>query len=113
MTSYRFADVVLVTFPFTDLTTRKKRPAVILHRSDYPQRHQDVILMAITSQIRMPLAEDEALIQDWSHAGLIKPSMLKPLIATLDQGLIIRKLGRLSQQDQDTLRTLLNHILDT
>lgn len=83
-TSYNFGDVVLVAFPFTNLQANKKRPAVIISRHTYQQTRPDVILMAITSHIRQPLASGEALLHDWQAAGLAKPSVFKPLIATLE-----------------------------
>ena len=46
---YNFGDVVLVGFPFTDLQTTKKRPAVVISRKTYQQNRPDVILMAVTA----------------------------------------------------------------
>jgi len=51
-TSFDFADIVLVPFPFTDQSTTKKRPAVIVSSSAYHRQRPDLILMAITSQFR-------------------------------------------------------------
>lgn len=50
MTNYEFGDVVLVPFPFTDLTTIKKRPAVVVSSADYQRERSDLILIAVTSQ---------------------------------------------------------------
>ncbi len=50
MTNYDFGEVVLVPFPFTDQTTTKKRPAVIVSSEFYNVSLPDVVLMAITSQ---------------------------------------------------------------
>lgn len=99
-TSFDFGDVVLVGFPFTHLQAAKKRPAVVISRHTYQQSRPDVILMAITSQVRQPLATGEALLQDWQAAGLVKPSVLKPLIATLEQNQILKILGQLSTADR-------------
>ncbi|MFW6364017.1 MAG: type II toxin-antitoxin system PemK/MazF family toxin [Spirochaeta sp.] len=52
---YNYGDVVLVSFPFTNLQTIKKRPAVILSNENYNANRPDVILMAITSKVREPL----------------------------------------------------------
>jgi len=101
---------VLVGSPFTNLQATKRRPAVIIHSPAYHDR-PDVILMAITSQVREPLSTGEALLQDWQAAGLAKPSVLKPLIATLEKDQIIKKLGQLSAADQKRLAGLLNSIL--
>lgn len=52
--------------------------------------------MAVTSQILRPAgAIGEVLIADWQGAGLPKASLLKPVLATIEQGLILRKLGAL------------------
>lgn len=110
MTSYSFGDVVLVGFPFTNLQTTKRRPAVIIHSPAYHDR-PDVILMAITSQVRQPPAADEALLQDWRAAGLAKPSVLKPLIATLEKDRIVKKLGQLSVRDKAALEAVIARIL--
>lgn len=110
-THFEFGDVVLVSFPFTHLRAIKQRPAVVISRTAYQQHRPDVILMAITSQIRQPLALGEALLKDWQAAGLIKPSVLKPLIATLEQRQIVRGMGQLSAADQETLQAVIQAIL--
>lgn len=110
-TPYNFGDVVLVGFPFTNLQATKQRPAVIISRQSYQQNRPDVILMAITSQVRQSLATGEALLQDWQSAGLIKPSVFKPLIATIEQSRIIKTMGQLSVTDRDCLNKVIQTIL--
>ena len=111
MTPYNFGDVVLVSFPFTNLQATKKRPAVIISCQPYQQTRPDVILMAITSQIRNTFAIGETLLQDWQSAGLLKPSVLKPLIATLEQTQIVKAMGKLSDNDRDALKKAIQTIL--
>lgn len=107
----RFGDVVLVPFPFTDQSATKQRPAVVVSTHAYAQSRPDVVLMAITSQVRSPLAFAEALVVDWQLAKLLKVSVVKPLLATLEQSLIIRQLGVLSDRDQAQLRQTLSLIV--
>lgn len=111
MTTCRYGDVVLVTFPFTNLQTTKKRPAVIISSLSYQQTRPDFILMAITSQIKKDLSVGEYILQDWQHAGLLKPSMIKPLIATLEQSKIVKYMGHLSNTDRKMLDTIIQTIL--
>ncbi len=111
MTAYKFGDAVLVGFPFTNLKATKKPPAVVISDTAYQQGRPDVILMAITSQIRKPLAFGEYLLQDWQQAGLLKSSVLKPLIATLEQSQIVKVMGQLSATDQQGLYNTLQTIL--
>lgn len=67
--------------------------------------------MAITSQIHHPLALGEAMVADWQAAGLIKPSVLKPVFTTIEQGLVVRKLGTLTAGDTQTLRAVLGDVI--
>lgn len=106
-----FGNVVLVPFPFTDQTTTKKRPAVVVSSDAYHRDRPDVILMAVTSQVRPAARVGEVAVQRWKEAGLLKPSLLKPLLATVEKGLVIRKLGRLEEQDRDALRRAMKTIL--
>jgi mRNA interferase MazF len=76
MTSFEFGDVVLVPFPFTDQSTTKKRPAVVVSSQLYNSERPDVIIMAITSQVRAGNTFDIP-VQDWQSAKLLKPSVMK------------------------------------
>ncbi len=98
MTTYSQGQVVLIPFPFTDLTTTKQRPAVILSSDSYNRTHPDIILAAITSQVPTQLQPDEYLLSgtDQKIAGLPKPSVIKlGKIVTIDQRLIRKALGKL------------------
>jgi mRNA interferase MazF len=111
MIRYTFGDVILVPFPFTDQSTTKQRPAVVISSSHYNTARPDLILLAITSQVRASLAFGEALVADWQTAGLIKPSVFKPLITTIEQVLVIKRLGNLSTNDKTVLRTVIEKIV--
>lgn len=110
-TAYSFGDVVLVPFPFTDQSTVKRRPAVVISSDRYNRERQDVIIMAITSQTRSPAKADDLQIESWSAAGLLKPSTVKPVIATIQRSLILRSLGRLEDADLAGLRKTIAAVL--
>lgn len=111
MTPFEFADVVLVPFPFTHQHATKQRPAVVVSSRLYGLERPDVIMMAITSQLRPAPAFGEVWLSRWREAGLLKTSAVKPVIATLEQGLIIRRLGRLVDEDQTALRAAIRQII--
>ena len=52
MTPFEFGDIILVSFPFTDQSTSKKRPAVVISSVAYNAERPDLIIMAVTSQIK-------------------------------------------------------------
>ncbi len=62
MTHYNRGDVVLVPFPFSDQTTTKKRPAVIISSNTYNDTSRDIVIMAITSQARGNIGIGECMI---------------------------------------------------
>ncbi|MCA3227136.1 MAG: type II toxin-antitoxin system PemK/MazF family toxin [Burkholderiales bacterium] len=97
---FSFGDVVLVPFPFTDQSGTKKRPAVVVSSQGYNANRRDIVIMAITSQVRTPLGFGESMVADWQGAGLVKESVLKPVFTTIEQGLVIRVMGHLSAVSQ-------------
>ena len=111
MTTYKFGDVILVPFPFTNQTTSKKRPAVVVSSDIYHSQYVDLIIMAITSQNKLISGVGEIIVTEWSNTGLVKPSVIKPVIATIEKGLIIRKLGKLENGDRQALKNALSEIL--
>ena len=94
---FKFGDVVLIPFPFTDQTALKKRPAVVVSSEAYNLAKSDLVVMAITSQMRP--------VDAWHGAGLLKPSAIKPVIATVERRLVIRRLGDSWQWRSDDPQT--------
>jgi mRNA interferase MazF len=111
MMSFEFGDVVLVPLPFTNQAVSKKRPAVVVSSHAYNTARLDVVVMAITSQVRMIATSDDLWVQSWKAAGLLKPSVVKPLFATIEQSLVIRQLGALDTTDKQSLRQAIARIL--
>jgi mRNA interferase MazF len=112
MTRYKKGDVVLVPFPFSDQTSTKRRPAVIISSDAYNDTSQDVLIMAITGQTRSSMRIGEFLLENWSGAGLLKPSAVKSAISTIERRLVLKKLGSLSSKDLFVLEKALKELLD-
>jgi mRNA interferase MazF len=110
MTIYRQGDVLLVPFPFTDQSAVKRRPAVVMSGDAYNRVHPDVILAPVTSQIRH--TSDEISLAHWQAAGLLKLSVVKPILSSFDVNLVRRKLGALSISDLAQARALFARVLD-
>jgi mRNA interferase MazF len=111
MTGSEFGDVILVPFPFTDQSTTKRRPAVVVSSDTYHRERPDLVILAVTSQVRPAAGLGEVAVAKWKEAGLLKPSVLKPVLATIERSLVLRKLGRLEEEDRRELRELLRRIL--
>lgn len=108
---YEFGDVVLVRFPFTNQATFKQRPACVVSSRAYNAAKPDVIIMAITSQVHSPSSLGEVQVGQWQAANLLKPSAIKPVFATLEQNLILKRLAVLDPSDQAALRQAITAVL--
>jgi mRNA interferase MazF len=108
---FDFGDVVLVPFPFTSQRASKKRPAVVVSNRTYNTARPDLIVMAVTSQLRPNPGMGDAWIRHWQAAGLLKPSVVKPVFATLEQPLVLRRLGALVDEDRAALRKAISEII--
>lgn len=106
--------VVLVSFPFDDLSATKVRPAVCLTNPIGPNLH--IILALITSRIPSDLMETD-LVLDTSHhdfavSGLHKPSIIRlDHLITLRKSIIQRELGTLSLETQKQIAQKLCNLL--
>ncbi len=70
---YHFGDVIFVPFPFTDQSTTKRRPAVVVSSDAYHRDRPDIILMAVTSQMRpapTPACSSLRSSSPYSHRSL-------------------------------------------
>ncbi len=110
MTSYKPGDIVIVPFPFTSHHTTKQRPAVVLSSKKYNRTHPDIILASITS--RAGVSSDIVKIVEWRSAGLLKPSIVKPILSSFDVRLVRRRLGTLSASDLAQVKALFKKVLD-
>ena len=108
-TPFKRGDIVLVPFPFTDLTTTKQRPGLVLSSDAFNAMHDDVVLLAVTSQIPAALSADEFLIPsgDLAACGLPKASVVRLMkVFTLHQRLVIKRRGALPAVTLDALCNL-------
>ena len=101
------SDIVLIPFPFTDLTGSKKRPALILIAGKL-----DITVSFISTQLHWQEPTD-LLLQSNSTNGLKKPSLVRVgKMATIDKTLVIGKLGNISNKEVEELDKKLVQIFD-
>ncbi|MDP8258669.1 MAG: type II toxin-antitoxin system PemK/MazF family toxin [Candidatus Aadella gelida] len=111
MTQYNCGDVVLVDVLFSDGSGIKKRPALIISSKEYNKKRQDVIIAAITSNVKRVLIGDTEVVK-WKEAGLHFPSLVKGTIQTVKATRVTRKLGILNNNDLQEAKRNLNIALE-
>ena len=97
MPSYSKNDVILVRYPFSDLSSSKVRPAVVVNA---PHVSQDVFIVPLTSKIA-PLLAGEFLLADWEVIGLNVPTAVRRGLYTVHQTLIVKTIGKLVRPDAE------------
>lgn len=93
--------IVLTPFPFTDLSTSKRRPAIIL--SKVTENSKEVVVAYISSQITNNIAETDYILntshKDFKATGLIKDSFFKiDKLVTIDKNLFTGEIGFVSTE---------------
>ena len=107
-TVYRQGNIVLVSFPFTDLTSSKRRPALIISPDSFNAAGVDLVLAAITSHI----TDDPNAIQlsdaDFAEGRLPKRSIVKTTkLFTMHSSLIVKKVCALKREKtEEALRSV-------
>lgn len=96
MPSYLKNEVILVRYPFTNLSASKVRPAVAVHA---PHPSQDLFVVPLTSQTSA-LLPGEFVLADWAGAGLHVSTAVKRGMYTVHSNLILKRLGKLMQLDR-------------
>jgi mRNA interferase MazF len=99
MPSYSKHDVILVRYPFSDLSSSKVRPAVVvstLHAS------QDILITPLTSKTGSLLV-GEFVLSEWAAAGLNVATAVKRGVYTVHESLAIKVIGQLAEVDANQL----------
>ena len=106
MTHYKFGDVVLLVFPQTNLKETAKRPAVVI----YDAGDLDLLVARVTSQEQ--LTPTDHTIKKWKEAGVLTKSYIRlAKMATLEKGMVLKKLGSLASDDVAAMREILKKMV--
>ena len=99
MPNYSKNNIVLVRYPFSDLSNSKVRPAIVVSTTHISQ---DIFIVPLTSKITS-LLPGEFILADWQKEGLNVPTAVKRGIFTIDNKLVIKSIGKLQSVDAEKL----------
>jgi mRNA interferase MazF len=97
--SFSKNDVILVRYPFSDLSSSKVRPAVVVNT---PHVSQDLIITPLTSKTGR-LLKAEFVLSEWAKAGLNVSTAVKRGFYTVHESLIMKRIGKLTIADVEQL----------
>lgn len=110
MTNIFKYDVIIVKFPFASSLKYKARPAVVVSSNMYNENSRDTLLiLAISSNVNNKL-DFELEVINWEDSGLLKPSVFKSAVATIEKSHMLTKVGSLSKTDKENLEKLITEI---
>jgi mRNA interferase MazF len=106
-------EIVHAAFPFTDLTSTKRRPCLVLARCDWPE---DFLVAFITSASDAPISPNAVAVdpshREWRKTGLKKPSLIRAdKLTTLHESVISGVIGVLPAEVMNTVREKLRALL--
>lgn len=90
-------DIVLIPVPFSDLTSVKHRPVLVLSTTTYNRRSDDVVVAAISSNITHKRHAIRITTADLEQGVLKRTSIIRgDKIYTLSKSIILKRFGKLS-----------------
>lgn len=95
-------DLVWITFPYSNLEEAKARPALVVSREAYNQEHEDVLICAVTSNLRsepykVPISSDDLTKGELPVQSMVRADKL----LQVERGLVDSSLGRVRESTHD------------
>ncbi|CAG0966450.1 hypothetical protein ANRL3_01213 [Anaerolineae bacterium] len=107
-------EIVLIPIPFTDLSSQKRRPVVIVSNDAYNSKTSDIVVVAMTSN---PASVDYSFTitsADLANGTLNRPSKVRvDKIYTLSQSIIVKTFGQVNTKTLERIRHTLKDLIDT
>ena len=107
---YKQGEIVLIPVPFTDLSTTKRRPVLIISNDKYNKTTNDLIVVAITSNLSKPailLTNEDMTTGQLPIASVIRYDK----IYTLDQKIVVKSLGKVSHEILTSVNKMIYKLL--
>lgn len=112
----RKGDIVLIKYPFTDLSSTKVRPAIVVSSDEFTNYGEDAIFVCISSQTSNVLPSDLFFVpsdSEFRNSGLKKASLIKiGKVFCLSKSLASRLLGKAGPNTMLRIKERLVNILD-
>jgi mRNA interferase MazF len=109
MENLSIGQVVLATFPFSNLASNKLRPCLVIGVAEF----DDIVLCQITSKRYQSKRAVTLLQSDFVQGSIVSDSFIRPdKIATLDRNMIKKNLGTISEHKLEAVKQKLKAFLE-
>ena len=104
-------DIVLIPVPFTDLSSQKRRPVVVISNNAFNRGGADVIVVAMTSSPAIAPHSFRISSTDLVEGALNRPGTVRvDKVYTLAKSIVVKKFGKVSPLVIDRIRQLLDSL---
>ena len=112
-TMYKQRQIVLVPFPYSDLSATKRRPVLGISNDDYNNRFDDLVVCAITSTMRVD-GYSLALTNDDLEIGLLPESSVVKAhkLFTIHTSRVLRIFSQVRGEYFEKVRSMLNQLTE-
>ena len=104
-------DIILIPIPFTDLSSQKRRPVIVVSNDTYNRKTRDIVVVAMTSN---PDAVDYSFAvtsSDLEKGTLNRPGKVRvDKIYALSQSIVVKTFGRVNATTLDRIRKTLQDL---
>ena len=109
---HKQGDIVLIPVPFSDLSNRKQRPVLIISNDDYNQLTDDILCVAITSQLK-DLDYSVVIEQKDLDEGALKvrSAVRADKVYTLSKGIIRKRFGKVNAEILNSVKNKIEHLI--
>ena len=110
---YKQREIILVPFPYSDLSNTKRRPVLIVSNDDYNQNFQDVVVCVITSNLHKD-AYSVALENEDLEIGVLPESSIVKAhkLFTIHQDKIIKKFSLVKVEYFEKVADKIKHLIE-
>ena len=106
-------DLVLIPIPFTDLSSNRKRPVIVISCQEYNESTEDIIVVGVTSNIKDKTPYSFVISNDNMEDGKIKMEsrVRADKIYTLAKSIVVKKFGKVNEKTHNKITTLLQKVV--
>jgi mRNA interferase MazF len=107
-------DILLIPIPFSDLSSQKRRPVIVISNDQYNRKTGDVIVVAMTSNPQVTDYSFSITSSDLVKGALNRPGKVRvDKIYTLSQSIVAKIFGQVSRVTIDRIRGTLQELVAT
>lgn len=98
-------DILLVPIPFTDLSSQKRRPVIVISNNSYNRKTTDLVVVAMTSNpvesdYSFTISSDDLDIGTLNHPGKVRVDK----IYTISTSIVVKAFGRVNEEVLEKIR---------